>query len=208
MNQLEKKSVVLALEPCYNSTFKSKRIVNARKLCLDSKFDNVLAESNLQNIVKTVKETVIPTVSEEMQEQIFNMTVAQAENNLWFELRKGRITSSTVHSVMATSIRTPSRTVLKNICHGPKKDLSRKVPALAHGKKEEPKAIKAYQVTRMEQNHLNFRVESSGLIMSCENSYLAASPDGLVSCCCCGEGILEVKVFMHPCCLYLSECLS
>ena len=41
--------------------------------------------------------------------------------------------------------------------------------------------------------HRSFRCSKSGLKLHSEFNFLAASPDGLTSCECCGSGILEIK---------------
>lgn len=41
--------------------------------------------------------------------------------------------------------------------------------------------------------HSNFNIEQSGLQINPAYPFLGASPDGLVSCTCCGNGLLEVK---------------
>ncbi len=39
----------------------------------------------------------------------------------------------------------------------------------------------------------NLQVESCGLMIGPSFSYLGATPDGIVTCDCCGKGVLEVK---------------
>ena len=41
--------------------------------------------------------------------------------------------------------------------------------------------------------HTSFKVESTGLHINPEYPHLGASPNGLTSCTCCGDGILEIK---------------
>lgn len=42
--------------------------------------------------------------------------------------------------------------------------------------------------------HKNLKVSDSGFFTSVEHPYVGASPDSLVECSCCGQGICEVKV--------------
>ena len=42
-------------------------------------------------------------------------------------------------------------------------------------------------------DHLDFSVELAGLHVNPSFPHLGASPDGIVSCACCGEGLLEIK---------------
>uniref|UniRef100_A0A1X7UVF1 PHD-type domain-containing protein n=1 Tax=Amphimedon queenslandica TaxID=400682 RepID=A0A1X7UVF1_AMPQE len=41
--------------------------------------------------------------------------------------------------------------------------------------------------------HVNFAVQSSGLVMYPSYPFVGASPDGLTQCQCCGKGLLEIK---------------
>jgi hypothetical protein len=45
----------------------------------------------------------------------------------------------------------------------------------------------------MKENHVNFMIEECGLMLDGEQSYLGASPDLLISCSCCGAGVVEIK---------------
>ena len=53
----------------------------------------------------------------------------------------------------------------------------------------------------MSTTHAEFEVEATGLYVYPKYLYLGASPDGLVTCACCGNGLLEVKC---PCSVYHS----
>lgn len=46
----------------------------------------------------------------------------------------------------------------------------------------------------MESVHENFQIFDSGLLINRDFPYLGASPDGIVSCDCCGIGLCEIKV--------------
>ena len=61
-----------------------------------------------------------------------------------------------------------------------------------YGIRNEPRAINSY-LTIMKQNHQNFNLILSGLVISGETPQFAATPDGLVDCTCCDHGCVEVK---------------
>ena len=45
---------------------------------------------------------------------------------------------------------------------------------------------------------MNVQISLCGLVLSQEHTYLGASPDFLVTCDCCGKGVVEVKCpFKH-----------
>ena len=54
-------------------------------------------------------------------------------------------------------------------------------------------ALKAYTLN-ISCKHKSFCLTKSGLHLSSKWPYLGATPDGLVSCDCCGKGTVEVKV--------------
>ena len=45
----------------------------------------------------------------------------------------------------------------------------------------------------MQRKHDSFSCRDSGLMISSSHPFLAATPDGIVDCTCCGMGILEIK---------------
>jgi hypothetical protein len=42
-------------------------------------------------------------------------------------------------------------------------------------------------------SHASFKVTRTGLRLHPSYPYLGASPDGIISCSCCGPGLLEIK---------------
>lgn len=117
-------------------------------------------------------------------------TKQQAASTKWHHFRTGRITASNAGAVCATSIGKPSQSLLKKICHPENCQFSSQ--ATDWGKKNEPKARAAY-VAAVATQHVDFRCSASGLHISPEFPFLAATPDGLIDCACCGAGVLEVK---------------
>ena len=45
----------------------------------------------------------------------------------------------------------------------------------------------------MKQHHQLFTVKESGLILDPMYPFVGASPDGVVTCICCGTRVLEIK---------------
>ena len=44
--------------------------------------------------------------------------------------------------------------------------------------------------------HQNFDVANCGLFISTDHGFMGASPNGVVSCTCCGNGMCEIKAIM------------
>lgn len=75
------------------------------------------------------------------------------------------------------------------------------------GCKHESVAMIAYEKFA-KGHHTNFSVNSCGLFVSHEHPYVGASPDGLVSCTCCGDGCLEIKCPLCQDPTKIPECLN
>ena len=69
---------------------------------------------------------------------------------------------------------------------------SENVPALKWGREKEDEARQDY-ISHMSVKHVDFVVRPCGLVVDPKYPYLGASPDGFVSCSCCGCGLLEIK---------------
>ena len=110
-------------------------------------------------------------------------TLSQSNTTLWFSARKVRITASVAHKIFRAR---KEETRLKYFVNNSKGgDLN--VESLKYGREMEPAAFEKYKEVTKNQ------VFKSGMIVSCDKSYLGASPDGLVKC---DDGewiILEIK---------------
>ena len=118
------------------------------------------------------------------------MSRGQSTSLIWHEMRAGRITSSVVHDVLHTNQESPSSSLIAKICSRNISTLS--VPPVMWGREHEADARSAY-ATIAAPAHDNFTLTECRLIVNEQCQYLAASPDGLILCRCCGKGVLEIK---------------
>lgn len=132
-----------------------------------------------------MKATITPALTENLQE----VTSLQSQCNAWKIHRAGRVTGSTFHRVLTCK---PSSIVnlVKKMMQYEDKELS--VPAVLWGKQMEVTARQRY-LSDMKSTHKNFKLKTVGLTVKADQPYLAASPDGVWSCDCCGSGVLEIK---------------
>lgn len=107
----------------------------------------------------------------------------------WFEHRKGRLTASQFGAICRTSGDKPAKSLVKQLLQ---RDSTAKSAALSWGVENESKARLKYEKV-MKTSHTSFKVESTGLHVNPDYPHLGGSPDGLTSCTCCGDGILEIK---------------
>ena len=152
-------------------------------------FYSSISESELQQKCETFLENSKPTAAQ--RQNLEALTKGQSDTPLWHRHREGRITKTTVHSVMTLQPKTSPEAVLETVMKYKSKDISQ-IPAVKYGLRNEDKARVDYK-KQMCENHLNFKCQKSGLFLDSSYFLFAASPDGLVSCDCHGEGILEIK---------------
>ena len=119
----------------------------------------------------------------------------QANSRLWFRMRCGRITASKFKSACHTDPASPSISLIMAICYPEACRFS--TSATRWGCQHEKVALERY-TTCSQSKHKNLKVSKCGLFISVEHPFIGASPDGTVECLCCGQGICEVKVSVHP----------
>lgn len=114
----------------------------------------------------------------------------QAKSKLWFRFHEGRITASRAKQVCKTNINQPAPSLIKQICYPETVKIS--TSATMYGCEHEKVALRHY-IDHITQHHDSFSCNPSGLWISKEHPFIAASPDGLVFCKCCGLGCCKVK---------------
>ncbi|KAG1925574.1 hypothetical protein F2P79_025443 [Pimephales promelas] len=129
-------------------------------------------------------------VTPEQAVRVEEETRQQGKSRLWFDMRAGRVTASRFKSAARTDPTNPSKSLIRQICYP---DLCRfSTVATRWGCEHEQKARETYEAYAA-QHHQDLSVRDAGLHIDTSRPYLGASPDALVSCSCCGDGILEIK---------------
>ena len=116
----------------------------------------------------------------------------QSKSLIWFEHRRARITLITAlkfHTVCHTSITSPSRSLVQQILTVGGNVTS---AAIVWGIQNEMVAVQEFK-QKVSPSHTSFELKFTGLHVNPKFPHLGASPDGLVSCECCGEGLLEIN---------------
>ena len=125
-------------------------------------------------------------VSKEGAEMIEKHTRLQRECMEWHNQRRGRLTASVFHDVFrhkqGNTVLLVSRLLKPN-------DLTT-LPGVLLMKARQETFI---YTQKMASTHTNFECHTSGLVVNPSYSFLGASPDGVMLCGCCGEGIVEIK---------------
>ena len=167
------------------------RLADLHKLVKDElKHDEVLTLPE-----KCAKiENLLDNISDSDRTEIEKLTIEQNESNMWHKARYCHITASRCHEVM-TRMKTLEKDKTQNAENLLKRLLYSKnicTSAMEKGRKWEDDAFNKYKVVMEREQHKNLSVLKSGLVIS-ENVMLGASPDGLISCECHGQGVLEIK---------------
>lgn len=131
------------------------------------------------------------TIPDNIITMIMWTTKDQSSSKNWLKkLRAGRITASVFKSCCTTNPKKPAKSLVRKICHPEKCTFSSK--ATNYGSSFEKEALNDFMLEKS-SHHINFQVKNCGLILSNDYPGLGASPDGLVSCDCHEDAVLEIK---------------
>lgn len=128
-------------------------------------------------------------VTDSQVRNLSNRTANQSGSPLWAAHRIGRITASLASSVMAFNGANIPVSTVNSICTGGSMYGNN---ATQWGKDHESDAIASFTEIYSSE-HENARVDRCGLYICKSLFFLGASPDSIISCSCCGKGVLEVK---------------
>ena len=139
------------------------------------------------------------TVRPEQCVELERVTREQSKSGLWKQDRAGRLTASNFYDICHTKVNSPAKSVIMKIMNYTSFTSS----ATAWGLKNKERARKMY-VGLAQTKHINFEFMKCGLVINPTFPYLGCTPDGYVSCDCCGKGTLEIKCPFklkdnHPC---------
>ena len=130
------------------------------------------------------------TISSEEVEHLEESTRLQSCSPVWSQQRLGRITASNFRKVQQAKIEQPSISLMKTLLH--KQTFNHnKVPSLQWGISNKEQARKEY-LKLAEAEHINFEYHECGLHVNPGFPHLGATPDGIILCDCCGEGLIEI----------------
>uniref|UniRef100_A0A1A8G6W1 Zinc finger PHD-type domain-containing protein n=1 Tax=Nothobranchius korthausae TaxID=1143690 RepID=A0A1A8G6W1_9TELE len=158
---------------------------------LTALFDTTLRELSPQELNVKCEETFqrLKTTTQHHQlEQLQWVTRQQSKSHDWHIHRAGRITSTKFHHVATTD--KLSKNYIMNIMQYNKTTLN--VSSVIWGENMEQTARQHYS-DFMSKNHQGLMVSTCGLVVQPSEPYLGSSPDGIVTCTCCGKGVVEIK---------------
>eukprot|EP00117_Sycon_ciliatum_P026092 scpid48939/ scgid21499/ Inhibitor of growth protein 1 len=154
-------------------------------------YDESLLSASYEALLERCEELFVSiSVSAEEATCIESASRDQAKSKAWFDYRAGRVTASRFKAAARSDVSQPSISLIKTICYPHSVLFSSK--ATRWGCDHEDEARRQY-IESHHLDHRRFAVSDSGLVVNPEWPHLGASPDGRVSCQCCGDGILEIK---------------
>ena len=151
----------------------------------------LLNEEELVTLCRRKFAEGVITISSDEAAYLEESTRLQAQSLLWHTQRIGRITASKFYSVSRAGLDPPPASLVKEIMERSSKS-AYIIPAVQWGIKNEDTAREAY-IDVVSEEHENFVLIPAGLHVDPSYPHLGASPDGLISCDCCGKGLIEVK---------------
>ena len=92
--------------------------------------------------------------------------------------------------MISTDVSQPSLSLVKAICYPDTYQFYS--AACSYGCKHEEAARKEY-VYELKRKHIQFSIMESDLVLDPLHSFLGETPDGVISCNCCGNEVLEIK---------------
>ena len=140
-------------------------------------------------LIKVCESTEI-NITDEMAVAVESATRSQSNSKLWFRYRAGRVTASRMKAVCRTDATNTSQSLVKSICYP--ESFCFTSQQTTWGCKHEKSARDLYMKAQ-KTKHTNLTAQDSGLIINPLWPFIRASPDGVLSCTCCGRGTLEIK---------------
>ncbi|KAJ8977263.1 hypothetical protein NQ317_003964 [Molorchus minor] len=169
LKETQKGCVLHAIVPPFSEEI-SEEIKEKRQYILTELYKEKYAQESLETL-RNIGAQLNLKISIEACKEIEVETDKQASSRAWFNYRAGRITASRFKAVCRTNIKTK---------------------ATIYGCEHEKEALNNYS-DMMKESHNNFGADPVGLCISPQYPHFGASPDGLISCDCCGLGCVEIK---------------
>ncbi|XP_062591049.1 uncharacterized protein LOC134252559 [Saccostrea cucullata] len=189
LNQTGAQSAILSVKNSFQEAFIPKALDQKFPIVLNDLLNTDLLQAPFREIME-VCEKVQVTVTKEEADSVEKATKQQATTKLWNRFRSGRITASRMYAACHSNPASPSESLIRAICNP---EISKfQTAATTWGCAHEKQAREVY-CDSMQDVHDNFTVEDAGFCINPSYPLIGASPDGFVSCDCCGQGVAEIK---------------
>ncbi|XP_061879548.1 uncharacterized protein LOC133631368 isoform X2 [Entelurus aequoreus] len=183
---------ILSIVPDYADNFEPRAVKRKLPVPLSQLYDSGNMKLSLDELALKCRSELekLHSITRKQISAVEEESWGQATSTTWFQQRAGRITASNFKATTRTNVSKPSKSLIKRICYP---ELCRfSTAATRWGCDHESDLRKRYGMI-MTQRHTGLNVDETGFHMSADRPYFGASPDGLLSCDCCGKGCLEIK---------------
>ena len=189
IHKIGRRTALLSVMKDYSDNFVPHSESMKLPLKLGNIRDQTSAEMSYTELIDLCEKIVIK-ISEEEVRNVEDLTKKQSKCKHWFDFRAGRITASKMKAACRTNTEKPSIDLLKKICY-PTKCIFQN-DATKWGIEKEHQA-KCDFLVLFKQTHENGNLVDCGLNISLDYPFIGASPDGMLTCDCCGTCCVEVK---------------
>ena len=115
----------------------------------------------------------------------------QSESVFWYIYRRSIVTSTLAKRIIAQNLRDENNPKINKIISKFYHSRFTNV-AMQYGIENEKHAINTFFKT-FKKTHINAKLQTTGLVLYKLRPFIGASPDGLLSCDCCQNAIIEIK---------------
>ncbi|KAK6176048.1 hypothetical protein SNE40_014409 [Patella caerulea] len=185
----ESKPAILSLISPYAEEFVPKPVTEEFPVVLTELRNESCVYMNYNELFKKCQDIKI-SVTEEQARSVEIATREQAHSKLWYRFRAGRITASKMKNACCTDPTLPAQSLIKSICYPENYRFSSK--ATQWGCQHEKYACDIF-LDKLKPLHDNIKIEKVGFFINPDVPYIGASPDGIITCDCCGMSVVEIK---------------
>lgn len=151
--------------------------------------DENAIQLNYSELLKQCQNTEI-SVTAEQAKVVENATREQSNSKLWYRFRAGRITASKMKTACCTDPTLPAQSLIKSVCYPESYKFSSRATGWGC---EHEKFARDIFLDKLKLSHDNVKLEEVGFFINPDVPFIGASPDGMVSCDCCGQNVIEIK---------------
>ena len=191
LHECGSRSAILSVVPPYSDEFVPKPVTKPFPTVLTELRDEDTFDMNFAELLDHCKGIAAGiSVTQEQAATVEKETREQANSKLWFRFRAGRITASKMKLACCTDPTQPAASLIKAVCYPDRFRFTSKATdwGCSHEKLARDMFLEQFRL-----DHPTAKIEDVGFFINPEVPYIGASPDGLLSCECCGIHVIEVK---------------
>ncbi|CAC5418196.1 unnamed protein product [Mytilus coruscus] len=191
LSEINSKPAILSLIPEYQEIYVPQPMKENFPTILTEMRDDSALELNYVDLLKECKNQFREiSVTEEQAKAVENSTREQSNSKLWYRFRAGRMTASKMKSACCTDPTLPAQSFIKSVCYPESYKFSSNVTDWWC---QHEKFAKDIFTDKLRKEHENLKVEEVGFFINPNVPFIGASPDGIVTCDCCGQAVVEIK---------------